>query len=191
MTDKNRNLVIRVVTALVLLPAILWLVWRGGLAFALLISFAAGLCALELNLLPQQLPETDSEIEEIEFESAVLTGAAIVSVAGAFMIPLVHEIHLGLVTTKLVLAGVIGIAFADALFFEEKLENAPRRVALAVLGAAWFGLFMAALVRLRQMPAGEWWLVLTLGVTWLNDTGAYFAGRFLGKAKLYPEVSPK
>ena len=56
MTDKNRNLVIRVATALALLPGVLWLIWQGGLPFALLIAGAAAMCALELNLLPASLP---------------------------------------------------------------------------------------------------------------------------------------
>jgi phosphatidate cytidylyltransferase len=203
VTDNNRNLLIRVATAVVLLPFILWLIWLGGLPFALLISFAAGMCALELNLLPANLPPPEKlepngkkkspvveEIEEIELESAILTGAAIVSVGGAFLIPLLHEVHIGLVTTKLVLAGVLMIASADALLFEENLTNAPRRVGLSVLGAVYFGILMAALVRLRQLESGEWWIVLTLSVTWLNDTGAYFAGRAFGQHKLYGRVSP-
>lgn len=202
MTDKN--LLVRVATAVVLLPLILWLIWLGGLPFALLIAFAAGMCALELNLLPDNLPPVEKlepeahkkkskvteEIEEIELESAILSGAAIVSVGGAFLIPLLHEVHLGLVSTKLVLAGVLVIACADALFFEENLVQAPRRVGLAVLGAVYFGVLMAALVRLRQLENGQWWIVLTLSVTWLNDTGAYFAGRALGKHKMYERVSP-
>ena len=54
MTENNHNLIVRVVTAFILLPLVIWLIWQGGLAFALLISFAAALCALELNLLPGQ-----------------------------------------------------------------------------------------------------------------------------------------
>lgn len=34
-------------------------------------------------------------------------------------------------------------------------------------------------------------VVLVLVVAWLADTGGYFAGRFLGKGKLYEAVSPK
>lgn len=191
MSEKNRNLAVRVATALLLLPGVIWLIWQGGLAFALLVAGAAALCALELNLLPTALPEAGSELEEIEMESAVITGAAIASVGGAFLVPLLHEIRLGFVSTKFVLAGVLFVAFADALFFEEKLESAPRRIGLSVLGVAWFGLFMAALVRLRQLDRGEWWIVLTLSVTWLNDTGAYFAGRAFGRRKLYERISPK
>src|SRR5437762_2315781 len=117
-TDKNRNLVIRVVTALVLLPGILWLIWLGGLPFAILIGAAAAMCALELNLLPTRLPPPDpkksliaEELEELEMERAVLTGAAIISVGGAFLLPLLQEVHLGFVSAKLVLVVVLIIAF--------------------------------------------------------------------------------
>lgn len=213
MNDKNRNLLVRIATALVLLPLVLWLIWVGGVWFALLIGVAAALCALELNLLPASLPShgppapplddtlskkqrkkvrsaLEEEIEEIELESAVLSGAAIVSVGGAFLIPLLDEVHFWFVTPGLVLVAVLLIAFADTLFFEDKLENAPRRVSLAVMGAVYPGLLLSSLVRLRQLDRGEWWILLTLTVTWMNDTCAYFAGRALGKHKLYPRISP-
>jgi phosphatidate cytidylyltransferase len=35
------------------------------------------------------------------------------------------------------------------------------------------------------------WMLFVLGVVWAGDTGAYFAGRFLGRHKLHPKVSPK
>jgi phosphatidate cytidylyltransferase len=38
------------------------------------------------------------------------------------------------------------------------------------------------------MGAGA--VVLALGLAWFTDTGAYFAGRFLGRHKLYEAVSP-
>lgn len=37
----------------------------------------------------------------------------------------------------------------------------------------------------------SFWVVITLAVPWLADSGAYFAGRFLGKHKLCPKISPK
>ena len=199
MTAQNRNLIVRVVTALVLLPLVLWLIWKGGLAFAILIAVAAGMCALELNLLPSSLPAPDpagkksvvqEEIEELELESAAITGAGIVSVGGAFLLPMLDEISLGFLSAKLVLAAVLMIAFADALIFEENLARAPQRVGLAVLGVAYPGLLLSALVRLRQLERGEWWIILALTVTWMNDTGAYFAGRAFGRRKLYERISP-
>jgi phosphatidate cytidylyltransferase len=212
MTDDNRNLMVRLATAFLLLPLVLWLIWLGGIWFALLIGVAAALCALELNLLPTGLPQAENknesddelsrkqrkkqrnvleeEIEELELEGAVLSGAAIVSVGGAFLIPLLGEIHLWFLSPDLVLVAVLMVAFADAVLFEEKIENAPRRVGLAALGVVYPGLLLSALVRLRQLDSGGWWIILTLTVTWLNDTSAYFVGRFFGKHKLYPRISP-
>ena len=208
MNEKNRNLVLRVVTALVLLPAILWLIWQGGIAFALLIGAAAAMCALELNLLPANLPPPgpekppekgskkkkknviEEEIEELETEGAILSGAAIVSLGGAFLLPLLEEVHFFSITALDVLAAVLIIAFADALLFEGEIPNAPRRVSLSVLGVVYPGLLLSSLVRLRQLDRGEWWIILALTVTWLNDTCAYFAGRAFGKHKLYERISP-
>jgi phosphatidate cytidylyltransferase len=214
MTDDNRNLIVRLATAFLLLPLVLWLIWLGGVWFALLLGVAAALCALELNLLPTGLPppqtenenESDDnlskkqrktkrnlleeEIEELELEGAVLSGAAIASVGGAFLLPLLGEIHLWFISTEAVLVAVLMVAFADALLFEERIENAPRRVGLAVLGVVYPGLLLSSLARLRQLDDGNWWIILALTVTWLNDTSAYFAGRFFGKHKLYPRISP-
>ena len=214
MTDKNRNLTVRIVTALVLLPLVLYLVWLGGFFFALLLALAAGLCALELNLLPAQLPvlpapaddadglsrkqrkklahAVEEEIEELETESAVVTGAAIASIGGAFLMPLVHaqEVRLDFLTPERLIVAVVAVAFADALFFEESIPNVPRRVGMAVLGVVYPGLMISALVELRELERGAFWVLLTIVVTWLNDTGAYFTGRAFGRRRLYERISP-
>lgn len=205
MTENNHNLVVRVVTALILLPLVIWLIWQGGLAFALLISFAAALCALELNLLPGQaasaspVPElahrkvagvVREEIEELETTSATLSGAAVISIGAAFALPLLDEIQVSFLSFKLVIAAVVIVALVDTLLFETDAARAPTRVGLAVLGAVYPGLLLSALVRIRQLDRGEWWIILTLVVTWWNDTGAYFAGRAFGRTPLYPRISP-
>ena len=142
MTDKNRNLLVRVATALILLPLVIWLIWLGGVWFALLLGAAAALCALELNLLPASLPPP----AQASGEGAVLSGAAIVSMGGAFLIPLLAEVRFWLVTPNLVLAAVLMVAFVDTLLFEEQLANAARRVGLAVLGAVYPGLLVAVTI---------------------------------------------
>jgi phosphatidate cytidylyltransferase len=51
-------------------------------------------------------------------------------------------------------------------------------------------LTLLAVVR-RDVPDGPSYVVMTLMFAWFGDTGGYFAGRFLGKRKLYEAVSPK
>jgi phosphatidate cytidylyltransferase len=62
-----------------------------------------------------------------------------------------------------------------------------------VFGPLYLGGGMAAIVLLKRDAAGDGpgFVLLSLMLSWLSDTGAYFAGRFLGKRKLYPAVSPK
>lgn len=48
------------------------------------------------------------------------------------------------------------------------------------------------LINMAQMGGkGVFLIVLTLAGAWLADSGAYFAGTFLGKTPLCPEISPK
>ncbi len=161
MTGVDRNLVVRVATALVLLPLVLWLLWLGGLPFALLVSAAAALAAWELNELPRQAAQGGQGAAPLDR----LRGAEIASVAAAFLLPLTEGLDVHGFTARAILT-------------------------LAVLGAVYPGLLLGTVVRLRQLPDGFAWLVLTLAVTWLNDTGAYFAGRVYGERKLYPRISP-
>jgi len=72
------------------------------------------------------------------------------------------------------------------------LETAALRACALGFGP----LFMLPLTLLtvlrRQLGApGSGFVLLALGLAWLADTGAYFAGRFFGKRKLYEAVSPK
>ena len=65
-------------------------------------------------------------------------------------------------------------------------ENIMWRLA----GLAYVAVPCASLVWLRGLELGGW-LVLTLLVTiWATDIGAYFAGRYIGGAKLAPAISP-
>ena len=186
MIVADRNLIVRVATAFVLLPIVLWLLWLGGLPFALLVSAAAAAAAWELNELPSQgVPQgqTPQRREGVR-------GAVIASIAAAFLLPLTEGLDIHGFTARGILTALVMVALADALLFEQDLPRAPERVSLAVLGAVYPGLLLGAVVRLRQLPDGFAWLILTLTVTWLNDSGAYFAGRAYGQRKLYPRISP-
>ena len=62
--------------------------------------------------------------------------------------------------------------------------------------AAFFSFFyvpvlMSYVVRARNLPYGRYIFALILLCSWVCDTCAYFAGRFLGRHKLAPVLSPK
>ncbi len=51
--------------------------------------------------------------------------------------------------------------------------------------------WMALVYLCLAAPAGTAWVLFTLALVWAADTGAFFAGRALGKVLLAPRVSPK
>jgi len=79
------------------------------------------------------------------------------------------------------------------LFRFRDIPSVAGRYAATVAGIIYAGFlttFLAFLKRIDPGHAGDT-VVLVLLVAWVADTGGYFAGRFLGKAKLYEAVSPK
>ncbi len=59
------------------------------------------------------------------------------------------------------------------------------------LGIFYAPVLLAPLAKIHAQADGVALVFLLLAVTWLGDTGAYFAGRFFGKHKLFERVSPK
>lgn len=66
-------------------------------------------------------------------------------------------------------------------------------VLFTIFGVTLFSVSLSALnILVWQDPAHTaFWLVFTLAIPWLADSGAYFAGSYFGKRKLCPEISPK
>jgi phosphatidate cytidylyltransferase len=77
------------------------------------------------------------------------------------------------------------------LFRFRDLATVVPRAGLMTLGVVYAGLLPTYLALLkRDAPHGGSWVLLVLMTAWFGDTFAYFAGRFFGKTKLYPAVSP-
>jgi phosphatidate cytidylyltransferase len=89
--------------------------------------------------------------------------------------------------------GVIGPLLYYLFRFRDMATAAPR-IAATITGVVYAGFlatFLAMFKRDHQGAVGGDLILLVLLATWLGDTGAYFAGRFLGRSKLYEAVSPK
>jgi len=97
----------------------------------------------------------------------------------------------GGVTVSLMLAVIV-----PGLFYLFKFRDIPtvaNRMTATVMGIVYAGFlttFLAKLKLIDPVQGGDTVLIVLL-IAWLADTGGYFAGRFLGKAKLYEAVSPK
>ncbi|MEO8706080.1 MAG: phosphatidate cytidylyltransferase [Kofleriaceae bacterium] len=97
----------------------------------------------------------------------------------------------------MVLAVVVPMLYF--LFRFRDIPTVAARITATITGIVYAGFLATFLAMLKRLTAGGETLafanaipvVLVLVVAWLADTGGYFAGRFLGKAKLYEAVSPK
>jgi phosphatidate cytidylyltransferase len=175
VNEKNRNLVVRIVTAVVLLPAVLALLAAGGWWTAALVAVAAGGCAFEYETITQ----------------GRLGPAEVLAVLGAALIPFAAAMHpVGFGTLAAWILWVVFVAASVQALFAPDRERAPTRTAHVVTGCLYAGLGLGPIAALRVGPEGLQWVISALAITWANDTCAYFAGRLFGRHKLHPAVSP-
>jgi phosphatidate cytidylyltransferase len=169
------NLALRALSAVVALPLlaalILWRVSWGFGAFVLLVSGLA-LCeytAMALAGAPRRLRY-----------GVIALGVGLT--AGLYIWPAMALVW--------VLAAFVATA-ALVLFDPGDIPAAGARLGLAAFGVFYLGLLCAPLALMqRDAPHGRAWVLLAIALTFSNDTGAYFAGKALGRHKLYPAVSP-
>ncbi len=175
LNEKNRNLALRVGSALVLLPGVIFLLWKGGSWSGALLGAAAAVCAAEYYLVTLKR----------------LSAGTWIGIAAAFAMPLFPVWQperagaLALWTT----AAVFLVAWTYELL-AGILDNAVAVAAQLITGFLFGALGLTALSWLRNGPDGLQWVFCTLIATWGNDTAAYFVGRIFGKRKLFPAVSP-
>lgn len=166
----------RILSALVALPGALFLIHQGGWAFAALMWAVVAICAWELAQMTVPGDRVHAALT-IAISLLVLVGVQ----TGVALGPL------GLVGAGLATLGVL-LVF---LFRLGNIETSAARMGYVFLGMAWAGGLGACIAALRLLPDGAAWVLQACVLAWGSDTGAYFAGRFLGKRKLYEAVSPK
>lgn len=180
MTTRVSNLVLRIATAAVGIPLILVLLYLGpAWAFYALVLPAALVGAYELFAMTHPTDPLARAIGVLislaasltiffapEDPRALVAVLTIVPLAG----PLVTLLRVGAVETAALRACALGFG---PLFVVVPLT-------------------LLAVVRRRYDAShvGAGGALLALGLAWFADTGAYFAGRFLGRRKLYEAVSP-
>ncbi|MGC4064527.1 MAG: phosphatidate cytidylyltransferase [Polyangiaceae bacterium] len=172
------NLVVRVLSSVVALPVVL-----GVLFFAPPVGwFALVLCAALLGAFELFSMSAKTDRASVAL-GIVLTGTVAAS------------LYFGGADPRTLVTLVLGlpvIALLVPLFRFRSIESAGFELMTAAAGPLYVGglLVTSALLRRDLGSDGAKWVCLSLSIAWFADTGAYFTGRALGKAKLYPAVSP-
>jgi len=182
------NLAQRALVAVVAVPIVLVVLYLGRPEPTFALIFAAAVIAMDEFFA--------MTIRDPGHRRASVVLGAIACAALYWLHP--HSLHgssrLALVAGGIgpTLAPVLAVvpAMLYYLFRYGDMTQAAARTAATVTGIVYAG-FLAMFLAITRREFGGDAVVLILLVAWIGDTGAYFAGRFLGKRKLYPAVSPK
>lgn len=165
----------RWLTALLLAPLLVALILLGPRwAFAALVSAAVAVCLHEYYRMTASPPAWNRLAAWIAW-GALLPAAFALGGAPLFLAAAVLG-TIGLFTV-FVLKGEVRPSILDAIGKE-------------LLGLAYIALLLSYFVPLRDLEAGRFWVLFVLAVAFAEDTGAYYAGRTLGRHKLCPRLSP-
>jgi phosphatidate cytidylyltransferase len=160
---------------LILLPIAITLIWLGGMPFYVVLGLLLIIAAREFNHLLRQ----GSHPHQTSF---IFSAVLVIVVGGDILVPGNDLLRPG-----------IALILVVSLTWQLRHRQAEPIVdwALSIASGLYLGLAGAHFILLRQLPAGERWLLLTLTGTWLADSGAYFIGSRFGRHKLTPTLSPK
>ncbi|MDX1386657.1 MAG: phosphatidate cytidylyltransferase [bacterium] len=85
---------------------------------------------------------------------------------------------------------IIILTFLYYLFLPHSLDVVLSQMARTLFIVLYLGVLMSFMGLTLDLAQGWAWLILVLAATFAADTGAYFAGKNLGKRLLAPRISP-
>ena len=98
-------------------------------------------------------------------------------------------VYFGGVYFQILIGMLLGIAMFEWWRISFKIKYSP---IIGVFGAVYIGICIGAFYQLRMDfdGVGIYLTICLLALVWSGDTGAYFAGKFIGGVKMAPKLSP-
>lgn len=164
----------RWLTSIIVLPVLFYLLlrgpWWGWLALLLIVDLLAHWEFLRLS---GPFPR-DLQILHLTLSALLLLA----------FVPGLPQLPLAILLLSL---------FCFFCYFLLHFETQPQLInslSFGTLGLLYLPLVLGHFYWLFELPGGRWWLFWLFGVIFGGDTGAFYAGRWWGKHKLYSAVSP-
>ncbi len=166
----------RVKAALIFVPLVLLLIVIGGWVHNLFFIAVLLAAVVEYARLFRKL--------EVNPSLPVMLGGVGLIVLGRWWLPAWFD---GVLISVVIFA----VAVAALVQYERGDDAAAFGFAVMLGGVLYLGWIGSYLIALRALPDGRGWMLTALPAVWLADSGAYYIGSWLGKAKMCPRLSPK
>ena len=182
MSDKMKNLIVRTITGVLFVAAIVTCFLRPE-AMILLFALVTGLTIWEFTGI----------VNDIE---GVTTNRLITTVAGVYFFFSIAGYCSGIVPSAVFIPYLLTIVYLFIAELYTKATNPINNWAYTMLAQMYIALPFSTINVLAFRATGDgvvYNYLLPLSVfifLWTNDTGAYLSGSLFGKHKLFPRVSP-
>lgn len=167
----------RIISAAVLLPAVLVLIVIGDWPYALLIGVATLLAGYEYTRMLKRQGYNPAWGGVLAFDLLWLADALWGN--GQWLAP-----------------GMAGLTLLTEGWILYRRHRHPDMAAptaawaLTLAGGTYLGIGGAYLWRMRALPDGLWWTLTALPIVWVSESAAYFVGQRWGRHKMSPTISP-
>lgn len=182
-----KGLTRRAATAVIFVVVMMAGLFVGRMSFVALFAVITALCLWEfLNI----VLHNDTRRDLIRIVLGVAFGLTPFVLASAMQIALVNNDRF-VIFTSILFFPLLFLSFIYELFTES--ERPFQNVAYIVLGMVYIGAPFSLLnfIAFNEDGFNVWPIFGLLLLTWLNDTGAYLVGSWIGKTPLLPRISPK
>jgi len=170
----------RWITGIIAFPLLVWLIFKAGALFLVLLVMLVALLTLR-----EYFRAVFKPLGQPPFNAVTSAGYAVTPL-------LIWSGYTGRWDTAAFFFSVALLLVAFISLFRFKRDPAAMQsVVFTAFGVCYISLFLSMLVSVRSGPDGAEWIFSVLSVIFAGDTGAYYAGSYLGRNKLIPWVSPK
>ncbi|QNB45735.1 phosphatidate cytidylyltransferase [Thermanaerosceptrum fracticalcis] len=161
----------RIVTAVMGIPALLYIVYLGDIYLTLVITFLTLLGIYEYGNIVRK------------------AGWQLLTIPlwlGGCLFPLATLFKKDIASFLI----FIFFMFCFMYYLYSFPKSSPSDLAITLLGVLYVSWTFTHLILLRQLNYGFWLVLFVFIIIWSTDTGAYFTGVYFGKRKFAPSISP-
>ena len=167
----------RVLSALVFVPIFFGLAYLGGVVFDVFLVLILLIAGLEYV---RMMKKGGYQVSTFLMLAAIVA-LLLCQILGA------GDIIIHILVALLAVFGVYAL-----VKFEQDDKQAFQSLAIQFFGIFFIGILGGTAISLNHIdPHGNFWMLASIALVWLVDTGAYFIGSRFGKTAVLPKLSPK